>query len=291
MRDDIARLRTRLGMVLRGRDIDDTEWQRLRSELHVNDIPESYFLQCAQGESREYLERWVHSALTGGDVTGETLQAFHRRAAMLALPAEVSSEMKARLLHGHRLAVVRAGNLPTAEIDGIILDADEHCHLYVPCHYERRLQSRVASMAGHLVLTNKKFRFVSSGDGWELAWNKILDAVPDADRTIALHASQRRGSGRYFVKDAEYVATVIATLTRMAKRQLVGRPDVVDTAVVPPHVKAAVFRRDQGRCQECGSNSYLEFDHIIPRSRGGATSENNLQLLCRRCNQAKGSRI
>ena len=141
------------------------------------------------------------------------------------------------------------------------------------------------------VLTNKKFRFVGSGDGWELAWNKILDAVPDANRTIALQASQRMGSGRYFVKDADYVAAVIETLSRTAKRQLVGRPDGIDTAVVPHHVRAAVFRRDQGRCQECGSTSYLEFDHIIPRSRGGATSENNLQLLCRRCNQAKGGRI
>ena len=226
-----------------------------------------------------------------GDVTEETLPAFHRRAAMLGFPAEISGEMEARLRHGHRLAAVRAGNLPTAEPGGIILEADEHCHLYMRCHYERQLQNRLASMAGHLVLTNTKFRFVGSGDGWELAWNKILDAVPDADRAIALHANQRRGSGRYFVKDADYVATVIMTLTRMAKRRLVGRPDDIDTAVVPQHVKAAVYRRDQGRCRECGSNSYLEFDHIIPRSRGGATSENNLQLLCRRCNQAKGSRI
>jgi hypothetical protein len=210
---------------------------------------------------------------------------------MLGLPTQISREMEARLRQGHRLAVVRAGNLPTAQLDGIILEADELCHLHVPCHYERQLQNRVASMAGHLVLTNKKFRFVGSGDGWELAWNKILDAVPDADRTISLHASQRRGSGRYFVKDADYVATVITTLARMAKRQLVGRPDDIDTAVVPQHIKAAVYRRDQGRCRECGANSYLEFDHIIPRSRGGATSENNLQLLCRRCNQAKGSRI
>jgi hypothetical protein len=146
-------------------------------------------------------------------------------------------------------------------------------------------------MTGHLLLTNKKFRFVGYGDGWELPWHKVLDAVPDADRNITLHATQRRGNGRYFVKDAEYVATVIVTLSRIAKRQLVGRPDAIDTSVVPQHLRAAVFRRDQGRCRECGSNSHLEFDHIIPRSRGGATSENNLQLLCRRCNQAKGNRI
>ncbi|MBL8925873.1 MAG: HNH endonuclease [Pseudonocardia sp.] len=77
----------------------------------------------------------------------------------------------------------------------------------------------------------------------------------------------------------------------MAKRQLVGRPDTIDTAAVPQHVKSAVYQRDSGRCCECGARSYLEFDHVIPRSKGGATSVNNLQLLCRRCNLRKGDRL
>jgi 5-methylcytosine-specific restriction endonuclease McrA len=35
----------------------------------------------------------------------------------------------------------------------------------------------------------------------------------------------------------------------------------------------------------------LEQFHVIPWSRGGATSVGNLQLLCRRCNLAKGARV
>jgi 5-methylcytosine-specific restriction endonuclease McrA len=55
----------------------------------------------------------------------------------------------------------------------------------------------------------------------------------------------------------------------MAKRQLVGRPDTIDTAAVPQHRKSAVYQRDGGRCRECGARSYLEFGHIIPPSKGG----------------------
>lgn len=56
-------------------------------------------------------------------------------------------------------------------------------------------------------------------------------------------------------------------------------------------VKDQVWRRDQGRCVECGSQDRLEFDHIIPFARGGANTYRNVQLLCESCNRAKSARI
>ena len=38
----------------------------------------------------------------------------------------------------------------------------------------------------------------------------------------------------------------------------------------------------------CGSNEDLEYDHIVPYSRGGKTTYRNLQLLCQRHNRMKG---
>lgn len=60
---------------------------------------------------------------------------------------------------------------------------------------------------------------------------------------------------------------------------------------IPPDVKDDVWRRDQGRCAQCGSNENLEFDHIIPLSKGGANTYRNLQLLCEPCNRSKSDRI
>jgi hypothetical protein len=60
---------------------------------------------------------------------------------------------------------------------------------------------------------------------------------------------------------------------------------------IPEAVRTEVWRRDGGRCVQCGSKQNLQFDHIIPVAQGGATSVANLQLLCQPCNGAKGKKI
>jgi HNH endonuclease len=52
-----------------------------------------------------------------------------------------------------------------------------------------------------------------------------------------------------------------------------------------------VWRRDEGKCVDCGSKEKLEFDHIIPLSKGGASTYRNLQILCERCNRRKHDNI
>jgi 5-methylcytosine-specific restriction endonuclease McrA len=60
---------------------------------------------------------------------------------------------------------------------------------------------------------------------------------------------------------------------------------------VPRELRLAVFERDGGRCVECQSDFDLQYDHIIPVAMGGATTLENLQLLCAPCNQSKGATL
>lgn len=54
-----------------------------------------------------------------------------------------------------------------------------------------------------------------------------------------------------------------------------------------------LYRRDEHRCQYCGrrgKGGELSIDHVMPRSRGGATSWENCVLACLRCNSRKADR-
>ena len=53
--------------------------------------------------------------------------------------------------------------------------------------------------------------------------------------------------------------------------------------------RRAVLARDGFRCQYCGSTRHLTIDHIIPRSRGGASSWENVVTSCAPCNVRKGA--
>lgn len=60
---------------------------------------------------------------------------------------------------------------------------------------------------------------------------------------------------------------------------------------IPKDLMDRVWNRDNGKCVECGSKENLEFDHIIPFSKGGATTYRNLQILCKSCNLEKSNKI
>lgn len=63
----------------------------------------------------------------------------------------------------------------------------------------------------------------------------------------------------------------------------------VPTARVAPVTRRGVLRRDQHRCGYCDAFANT-IDHILPRSRGGIDSWENLVACCLRCNNVKGDR-
>ncbi len=49
-----------------------------------------------------------------------------------------------------------------------------------------------------------------------------------------------------------------------------------------------MFARDRHRCQYCGSERHLTVDHVVPRSKGGTDTWDNLVTSCAPCNRKKG---
>lgn len=68
-------------------------------------------------------------------------------------------------------------------------------------------------------------------------------------------------------------------------------------ALMTSALREKIKNRDNYTCQICSlsikdeANLLLEIDHIVPLSKGGITSEDNLQTLCWKCNRSKGARL
>lgn len=61
--------------------------------------------------------------------------------------------------------------------------------------------------------------------------------------------------------------------------------------LIPQDILDKVWNRDGGKCVKCGSQEKIEFDHIIPFSKGGSNTYRNLQVLCEKCNRTKSNNI
>ncbi len=67
----------------------------------------------------------------------------------------------------------------------------------------------------------------------------------------------------------------------------------VERGRVSNKMRFSIYKRDGYRCRICGRSGcfdYLEIDHIKPIAKGGKTTYDNLQTLCRRCNKEKGDK-
>ena len=68
--------------------------------------------------------------------------------------------------------------------------------------------------------------------------------------------------------------------------------EVTRSRIIPTSVKLEVWKRDGGKCVECGATDELHFDHIVPYSKGGTSLKaENIQLLCAQHNLAKKDKI
>jgi tetratricopeptide (TPR) repeat protein len=119
----------------------------------------------------------------------------------------------------------------------------------------------------------------------EARYKKAGLLIGQGDRRRARKELARLYADDPFYEDEHGLRAKLDVASQPVGRQRIGR------AAIPEKVRHAVWRRDEGRCVQCGSQENLEFDHIIPVVRGGANTERNLQLLCEPCNRAKSAKI
>jgi 5-methylcytosine-specific restriction endonuclease McrA len=89
---------------------------------------------------------------------------------------------------------------------------------------------------------------------------------------------------------AEYDHAVRSPSFEMRLPSVVSLRDYVQQDRAPAFTRFNVFLRDGFECVYCGATEDLTFDHVIPRSRGGRTTWENIVTACSPCNLKKGGR-
>ncbi|MEL6376233.1 MAG: HNH endonuclease [Pseudomonadota bacterium] len=89
---------------------------------------------------------------------------------------------------------------------------------------------------------------------------------------------------------AEYEDTVRSPSTEIKIPSVIVLRDYVKPQKKVAFTRFNLFLRDEFRCQYCGSKGDLTFDHVVPRSKGGITSWENVVAACGACNLKKGAK-
>jgi 5-methylcytosine-specific restriction endonuclease McrA len=87
---------------------------------------------------------------------------------------------------------------------------------------------------------------------------------------------------------SEYEMAVHSPSLSMNLPSVVSLKTFVKPSRSPAFTRFNVFLRDRFQCQYCGIHDDLTFDHLVPRSRGGQTTWDNVVTACSTCNLRKG---
>jgi 5-methylcytosine-specific restriction endonuclease McrA len=90
---------------------------------------------------------------------------------------------------------------------------------------------------------------------------------------------------------SQYDKTVRSPSFEMRLPSVVSLKTYVKPTRHPAFTRFNVFLRDRFTCQYCGAREDLTFDHLVPRSKGGHTTWENVVAACSPCNLRKGDRL
>ncbi len=93
---------------------------------------------------------------------------------------------------------------------------------------------------------------------------------------------------------SEYDRLVHSPSIEMRLPSVISLKDYIHMSRRPAFTRFNVFLRDSFMCQYCNggfASEELTFDHVVPRSRGGHTTWQNVVTACTACNLRKGNKL
>lgn len=205
----------------------------------------------------------------------------------------IISEINTTIQRVNNIAKIKKGDVTPIQNNGIVIKNSEIIYLHqknVVLTIQRKNSANNERYTGDLFVTSERIVYKSDKPKNILISNII--SYESNKNMIFITSKTANSSGEFYVgKDVDFVEAHIEQSVKRFHRQIDLRQSTNNTRHIPQEIRNTVWQRCNGKCIECSSTSYLEFDHIIPFSKGGSNSENNIQLLCRGCNLKKSDRI
>lgn len=118
-----------------------------------------------------------------------------------------------------------------------------------------------------------------------------LEIVPvetlDHGTILRVNIRQRRGGAKLCLMNPSELLDLIGRL----QAEITSDPTEIEASAAA--VKETLYGKQQGYCTGCKVHlepRMFEIDHVVPQSKGGASTLDNLQLLCSPCNKSKGNK-
>jgi hypothetical protein len=146
----------------------------------------------------------------------------------------------------------------TVTLDWLCEFRDRKAHTHQPGTLSQWLPAEVRQFYDAQMGTAEKRKAVLNDPAKQAEWESINELMMDAYQTYLRQGYRRVPALSRYISDL---------------------------------VKEEVFERDGGQCVKCGSTRQLQYDHVIPYSRGGSNTAANIQLLCADCNRAKSNKF
>jgi hypothetical protein len=270
----------------------EDEERDLRRKVEAAGLDWGEIIKSCHGVARSFVSHVLADAVSDGDVTIEEERALLRYVSLFKL--EEMSEMISLTVNRVRaLRDLRNNKLPKPITDGGVHWLASGEAIYAATQGARSsFKPGTPPPIGKFYVTSERISFISEIKPVEYRLSHVREAGHSGANALKI-VTAKKGLDTFFVPDADITAEIINCLNRLNNRTASTPPSdsLSDRRRIPKEVRSSVWIRDSGLCVECGADDYLEFDHVIPVSKGGSNTLQNIQLLCRRCNVTKSNRI
>lgn len=273
--------------------ISQEEWNYLITTAAKFGLLHQEMLEVISTQAQQFVEHVLADAKSDNRLSVDEEVTLLWLIKNLSLPPQFLQYVQVEVDALRLRTDIQDGKLPTVlPPPGVEIKAGEIVHFLcsATCRQTRTLKSgpKVTDHEGFLMLTDSRLVFSSRTKSYTINYRRIV-RHRETNGWIEIYVSGKPAFMFFLQKENVMAYLFLQTLVAMANQTKVSIAE--NTRHIPRDVRQRVWQRCQGQCVDCGSNMYLEFDHIIPVAKGGGNTDNNVQLLCRGCNQKKSDHI